>query len=230
MQTKLRFGAICAMLGVFLVIVSTSLHPMHADPNDPVAAFSEYAQDTLWVWSHLIRVAGVFLISVTLYFVCASITKGIASCFAAIGKISIYLLLSLVAILQAVDGIALKNMVDRLASAPPELKPVIFEATFAVRQVEIALASLTSLTLGVTIIMVGFACFLAPDYKRWLACLGIASGIGLFVSGVAIASSGFSALSMNLGMPSNMLAMVWVILLSISLLRSTSAGTGETKQ
>ena len=35
---------------------------MGADPNDPIAAFSEYAADTWWVARHLTQLAGVTVI------------------------------------------------------------------------------------------------------------------------------------------------------------------------
>ena len=48
--------------------------------------------------------------------------------------------LALAAALQAVDGIALKSMVDAWAAAPASEKRVVFHAAFAVRQLEIGLA------------------------------------------------------------------------------------------
>ena len=57
-----KFGAMSAVLGAVLLFAGTSLHPMQADPNDPVAAFSEYAADRHWVASHLTQLAGVALI------------------------------------------------------------------------------------------------------------------------------------------------------------------------
>ncbi len=60
--SKHKLGAICAILGAVLLFTGTLLHPMDADPNDPVAAFSEYAADELWVASHLTQLAGVALI------------------------------------------------------------------------------------------------------------------------------------------------------------------------
>ena len=57
-----KFGAVSGVLGAVLLFAGTSLHPMQADPNDPVAAFSEYAADRHWVTSHLTQLAGVTLI------------------------------------------------------------------------------------------------------------------------------------------------------------------------
>ena len=47
--------------------------------------------------------------------------------------------------LKAVDGVALKVMVDAWAVAPAAQKEAAFYAAFAVRQVEIGLASVLSL-------------------------------------------------------------------------------------
>jgi hypothetical protein len=51
----------CAIAGSLLLLLGTYLHPMPADPNDAVAAFTEYAADRLWVASHLTQLAGVTL-------------------------------------------------------------------------------------------------------------------------------------------------------------------------
>ena len=56
-----RIGAIAAILGALLLFVSTLLHPLGADPDDAVAAFTEYAADRLWVASHLGQFLGVAL-------------------------------------------------------------------------------------------------------------------------------------------------------------------------
>jgi len=37
------------------------MHPMGADPNIPLAAFTEYAADHHWVASHLMQLFGVIL-------------------------------------------------------------------------------------------------------------------------------------------------------------------------
>lgn len=46
-----RIGATCAIAGSLLLLIGTYLHPLGADPNEPVAAFTEYAADQLWVAS-----------------------------------------------------------------------------------------------------------------------------------------------------------------------------------
>src|SRR4030095_1738800 len=58
---RARAGAACAISGSLLLFVGTYLHPMGADPNDAVAAFTEYAADPLWGASHLTQLLGVAL-------------------------------------------------------------------------------------------------------------------------------------------------------------------------
>lgn len=49
--------AITAIAGAVLLLIGTILHPMSADPNVPLAAFTEYAADTHWVASHLMQLS-----------------------------------------------------------------------------------------------------------------------------------------------------------------------------
>jgi hypothetical protein len=51
-------GAIAAPVGAVLLLVSTLLHPLGADPADAPAAFAEYASDPHYVWTHLGQLAG----------------------------------------------------------------------------------------------------------------------------------------------------------------------------
>ena len=52
-----KAGATCAIAGAALLCAGTYLHPMEANPNEPVAAFTEYAADDFWVASHLMQQA-----------------------------------------------------------------------------------------------------------------------------------------------------------------------------
>jgi hypothetical membrane protein len=113
-----RIGAICAIGGSVLLLVGTFLHPMNADPHDSVAAFTEYAADQLWVASHLTQLAGVALMMAALVILAKQLEAecGVWSRLGAGGAIAS---VAVAAALQAVDGVALKVMVDTWASAPP---------------------------------------------------------------------------------------------------------------
>ena len=196
------------------LFAGTALHPMGADPNDAAAAFTEYALDKHWVWSHLAQFIGVVLLALALI---AFVAERNTAPSALWGTISAALAIALIAIasaLQAVDGVALKRMVDRWASAGPELKPCVFEAAFAVRQIEIGLAGFLSFITGLAITAFGLAIYFSPKDPRWFAWAALANG-GIFVaSGIAQQTTGFSEVSMMLSMIAGLMFMVWMTALA----------------
>ncbi len=167
---RYTIGAIAAIAGALLLLVGTLLHPFGADPNDSRAAFTEYAADRSWVASHLMQLTGVVL----MVFALAVLSRAIGdnSLWSHIGVVSAGASLAVAAVLQAVDGVALKMMVDRWTAAPAAEKDVLFHATFAVRQIEIGLASITSLLFGVTATIYGVALLSGPSVFEMVGMAG----------------------------------------------------------
>jgi hypothetical protein len=184
---------------------------MSADPNDPVAAFAEYAADRFWVASHLGQFLGVALLCVALVCLGDAMETGVAAAWARIGVVGMSASLAAVAALQAVDGVALKATVDRWEQASGEDRLRTFESAFAIRQIEIGMASLSSVVFGLTIIAFGVSMSLSRRFPRWLGWLGLLGGLGTLAAGVAQAYTGFSALAMLLGMPAGSLLLLWAV-------------------
>jgi hypothetical protein len=155
-----------ALLGVPTLFTGTVLHPMGADPNDAAAAFAEYALDGHWVWSHLVQFVGISLLALALIASAAELNQGLSALWGRIGVALAITLIAIAAALQAVDGVALKRMVDRWAAAGPEQKPYVFEAAFAVRQIEIGLAGFLSFVTGLTIAAFGLALYFSPKHSN----------------------------------------------------------------
>src|SRR5438045_9546659 len=84
-QHLARVGAVAATGGALTLFVATLLHPMSADPNDPPAAFAEYAADRLWVASHLGQFLGVAALGVALVALGAAVEAGTPSAWPRIG-------------------------------------------------------------------------------------------------------------------------------------------------
>ena len=124
-----------------------------------------------------------------------------------------YTSLSLAAALQAVDGIALKAMVDAWAEAPALQKESAFRAAFAVRQLEIGFASMFCLSMGITATVFGVALLSDGSYPKWLASLAIVGGLPTAVAGIVIAYTGFSGLAMAVNMPANFILLLWMLVL-----------------
>src|SRR5215211_3813266 len=57
----LRMGSIAFLVGMVIFLVSTILHPGREDPTNHPLVFAEYAEDELWVASHIGQFAGGML-------------------------------------------------------------------------------------------------------------------------------------------------------------------------
>ena len=201
---------------------------MEADPNEAVAAFTEYAADHLWVASHLTQLAGVALMVVALLFLTRQLESARDTGWPQIAAGGAIASLAVAAMLQAVDGIALKVMVDAWAAAPAQQKEGVFHATFAVRQVEVGLATMLSLLLGLTVIMYGGALLADRTYPKWLGGLALVGGVPTVVSGIVMAYTGFSQLAMAINMPASSLLLVWMFALGVFMWRRGGSSPKET--
>ena len=186
-----RTGATCAIVGGVLLLVGTALHPLGADPNEAGAAFAEYSADKLWVTSHLTQLAGLILMVAALLALAHQLEAGRGAAWARVAAGGASTSLALAATLQAVDGIALKTMVDTWAAAPAAQKEATFYAAYAVRQVEIGLASVLSLCFGLTVSVYGSALLADQTYPSWLGGLAVVAGASSAVAGIVMAATGF---------------------------------------
>ncbi len=214
-----RIGGVTAIGGAVTLFVATLFHPMSADPNDPAAAFAEYAADRLWVASHLGQFLGVALLCVSLVALGNAMEAGWPAAWARVGVVGTAASLAAAAALQAADGVALKVMVDRWMEANGEDRIRAFEGAFAVRQIEIGMASLLNVLFGLTIIAFGLSMSFSQRFPRWLAWIGLLGGLGTLGAGVILAHTGFSTSAMMVGMPANMILLVWAVVVGTYLWR-----------
>ena len=128
---------------------------------------------------------------------------------------------AMAAALQAVDGIALKKMVDRWVAAAPADQAVAFESAFAVRQIEVGMASLFSLVFGLTVAVFGVILLLGGH--RWLGWWATLGAVGVVAAAVAQAFTGFSELAMNMSMPASVVLLVWIVAVGLRMWRQEAA-------
>ena len=228
-QSLARLGSVSAFAGAIVLLVSTWLHPMSRDPNNAPEAFAEYAADSFYVWTHLGQFAGFALLGAALVALRATFEPGRASAWARIGLAGTIVGVAIAAALQAVDGVALKVTVDRWAAATGDARAVIYEAALAVRQIEIGLASLLSITTGLTLIAFSFAMLVGARYPRWLGAIALLDGLGMVAAGAAQAATGFSALAMTLSMAASSVLLIWIILAGVLMWRLAPRLEGEAK-
>lgn len=218
-RSQSRIGALCTVAGSFLLFFGTLLHPMDADPNDAVAAFTEYAADRLWIVSHLAQLTGIVLALAALLVLAQQLTARSGAPWARIAAAGGIASLAVAVGLQTVDGIVLKKMVDAWAAVPPAQRESAFHAALTVRRLEIGFASVLSLLSGLTVTTLGVALLIDGTYPRWLGRLAIIGGVGTTASGGAIAFTGFSTATMALSMPAGLFLLVWLLILAMCMWR-----------
>ena len=222
MPMPLRPGSLCAIAGAILLMVGTALHPLGADPSDAVAAFTEYAADGYWIATHIGQFVGVALMFIGWVALGDSLKDGLWAWLARLGVLVGVAALATTAVLQAVDGVALKVLVDAWASAAEEHKQSAFQAALAARQIEVGVASFVALLFGTVFIFFGIAIVLSNGYPRWLGWVGSLGGFGTVAGGILVAFTGFSATAMNVVMPFNLILVIWMVLIGVLMWRRAS--------
>jgi hypothetical protein len=222
-----RIGGVAALLGAVVFFVSGLLHPSHRDPNDLPAAFAEYVKSPDWVGVHLAQLAGVVLIAVALVALEATFETGLAAAWARIGSAGAIASTAIYAANQGVDGIANRAADHRWAAATGAAHMRAFEAAFAVRQIEVALTSVFTLSLGSTLCVFALAMLFSRRYPTWLGVVGVLGGLATVAIGLEQASGGFSPLSLDLFMVVGPVDLLWVIVTGVLMWRLAPRLAGE---
>jgi hypothetical protein len=215
-----KAAAVCAIAGTGLLTVGTYFHPVPADANDAVLAFTEYAADRLWIASHLLQLAGVALTLTALILIAILHRPVTGGVYYRVGVAGAIACLAVAAALQAVDGIALKRAVNAWSAAPVTKKDELFYAAFAIRQIEVGLASTLSILLGVTATLYGLAMLGDDGFPYWVAGLALLGGTSTAVAGVLMAYTGFSGVEMFIGMPANSALLLWMLIIGVLMWRA----------
>jgi hypothetical protein len=200
---------------------------LDSDPADPLAAFAEYAADPYYVWTHLGQFAGFSGLGIGLVAFAGTFEPGGAAAWGRVGAAGAVASIAMAAALQAVDGVALKATVDRWVATESEVRPLIYEAAHAVRQVEIGLASFLSVLSGLTLIACGFATIVSARYPAWLGAVGVVVGLGMSIVGAVQAKMGFFGVAMTLSMASSSAFLLWAILAGVLMWRWASRQGGD---
>lgn len=218
-----KLGAIAAIAGAAFLLTGAMLHPMSANPADLVPAFTEYAADRYWVASHLGEFLGVALMFVGLVALADTLRDQTTGWMARLGVYAAVAALATAAMLQAIDGVALKVMVDGWANAPADQKQASFLAAFTVRQMEIGTAAYMEILFGAAVLLIAYAATSSVRYPSWLGWLGVAGGVGMIAGGLLTAFTGFSAATMNVSMPSTLIVVAWMAVTAAFMWRQDSA-------
>lgn len=234
----LRLGSIAFLAGTVIFLVSTILHPGREDPTNHPLVFAEYAEDQLWVASHIGQFAGGMLAFaggfIALFRLLSRSESGITLALAWMGLVVTIAAGSTLAVLQAVDGIALKMAVDSWYAIPPSSAPsdgggegekaITFQVAEGIRWIEIAANSLFRILQGSVGIIFGIAIAAsATTLSRWIGALGVFAGVATIILGVRVAYVGFATVGSIEDTVSTWTYLPWVVILGIFMWRKTMA-------
>jgi hypothetical protein len=214
-----------------IFLVSTILHPGREDPTNHPLVFAEYAEDDLWIASHIGQFVGGMLAFaggfVSLFWLLHTRSEsGIASVLTWMGLATTIAAGSTLAVLQAVDGIALKMAVDSWYAVPAadgEEKAIAFRVAEGIRWIEIAANSLFRILQGSVGVIFGVTILASCILHRWIGAFGVFAGVATIILGVSVAYVGFATVGSMEDTVSTWTYLAWVVILGIFMWRKTTA-------
>ena len=194
-RTSLRLSATLLFAGVLLSLLAGLFHVDPADPNDHVAAFTVYASSGVWTAAHLGQFIGMALLiaGLLVLFVTLNVHPGMLGWAGRFGAVAAVVALALYGVLQAVDGVALKQAVDAWARVPDAEKAARFASAEAIRWVEWSLRTYFSFLLGLSLVLYATVIVGTATIARSIGYLMGLSGLAYVALGWVLGTAGFSA-------------------------------------
>jgi hypothetical protein len=222
----LRTGSIAFIAGVVVVVVSTMLHPSREDPANHPLVFMEYANSNSWVAIHIGQFVGGIMVFAAGFGVLHSFLvrseSSITSALSWIGFAVAIMTASAIAVLQAVDGIALKMAVDSWVAAPAGEKDIKFRVAEGIRWVEYGTNSIFRILQGSVAAIFGIAIIKSMLLSRWIGGAGVIVGAMSIIAGVEVAYMGFGYTNfVGLRGISTIIYFIWIIILGAFMWRKT---------
>lgn len=194
-RPELRLSATLLFGGVLISLLAGLQHPDAADANDHTASFTVYAASDTWTAVHLGQFVGMALLSCGLLVLAfaLNIRHGAVAWAIRLGAAAAIAALALYAVLQGVDGVALKHAVEAWAEAAEGEKILRFAAAEDLRWLEWGVRSYQSFVLGSALILFGVAVAATHRISRFIGYLMALSGAAYLAQGWVIGAEGFSA-------------------------------------
>jgi hypothetical protein len=228
-RATLRLSAVLLVVGFIGYVTMGLLHP-DGPANNHRAVFAEYASSASWTAVHLGQFAGMAVIIAGLIVLHFALDLPAGRAWVGrLGAVCAAVALGLYGVLQAVDGVALKQAVDAWASAPDVDKSARFASAETIRWLEWGTRSYQSLMVGLALILLGSAVAVTPRLPRALGYLMALSGLCYVVQGWVLGSEGFSATNMSAILAGYVLMLAWIIWLAVVAWRAKESGRAPAR-
>jgi hypothetical protein len=189
-----RLSGVLLVAGViFNGIVTMAWHPSGAE-NDHPEIFAEYAASDGWVMTHFGQFLGVSVALAGLFVLCYAIrTPSRGWLLARFGMAALVGTVTAFAILQGLDGIALKQNVVAWVEASGTEKDLRFDDAETVRWLEWGFQSYFRVLLGVSLLLSGAAVLVSRLIAGWLGYVLILAGALSIAIGIDVGYSGLES-------------------------------------
>ena len=181
-----RLGAIMAIFGGFVFMLSNMLHARSSDIEIYQNQIQAVADSDIWIVDHLGLGIGMLLLSVGLLFFGRMIVGGRAQVWVKVAEYALFASAGLGVVLFAVDGISSKFIHDAFVAAPAGESAAALRVSELMEQIDVGLFSMLIIVFfGFTFGSYGAALLQSDSFHKafgWVALvLGVvAIGIGVF--------------------------------------------------
>jgi hypothetical protein len=189
----LRVAGALLVAGFLLEFVAEAFHPSSVHPNNHAAVFTEYAKSDSFTAIHvgqfiaiIVGLAGLLVLyrALALRAQTPVLARLAAAATVATG--------ALFAVLQAIDGVALKHSVDAWVAASGAEKSQRFATAETVRWLEWGANSYFRFLLGLSLVLFGTAVARSRIVPRWLGWSAALAGLFFIGVGVIVGEDGFT--------------------------------------
>lgn len=204
------------IVGFLTFVTMTLLHP-GGPANNHRLIFAEYAASLNWNIVHLGQFTGMglFVAGLVVLYFALNIRDGGAVWAARLGLMSAALALGLYGVLQAVDGVALKQAVDSWVTAPEAESGHRFADAEVIRWIEWGTRSYQTIMLGFALVLLGSAVAFTARLPKVLGFLMGLSGLTYFLQGWVLGFEGFSETNTVAILAGYCLSLVWTVWLAV---------------
>jgi hypothetical protein len=221
---SLRLSAALLLVGQLLYIVITQFHTGGEANNHPVI-FAAYAASGIWTAVHAGQFAAMaILLAGLLALVFAlDVPAGTARLAGLLGAASAVAALALYGALQAVDGVANKQVDVAWVNAPEAETAARFASAEAIRWIEWGMRSYHAFALGLALLLVAAAIVRIASVPRPIAYLMGLSGLTYLAQGWVAGEEGFSQTLSIAIVLAWVLGLAWMIWLGVVVWRMPDA-------
>jgi hypothetical protein len=217
-------GALLLVGFVVNAIQRMLLHPSGAE-DDHEAIFTEYAESDVWVATHFAEFVLVLVAFAGLLVLCRALRRE-TPYLALLAGGAIIATGATWAVLQAVDGVTLKQAVDAWVAASGTEEATRFADAETARWIEWGLQSYFRVLLGVAFLLLGSAAVMSRLVPSWLGVLLVVGGLLSLAVGFSVAYAGLeSGFQDAVGIALQLVVLVFIVGLLVVGRRAREPGT-----